>query len=356
MPEPRTGYPSPAPEEEKVGYPSAAPQAAALVPGPPVTVPEVAIPPPVPPGVPPPPPPAARGPTVLMGPTDYPPGQQMPMAGETRRTGQGEQTFKAPDVNNADVRMRLGYNGIKNPDLATPAQVRSDWDLQNYLDRRKLASDEEVKRLNKAVFEDGGGLVTLTETRDRINRFNQDFPPDKRAYYLGTLRFPMDTLKLMMKDDPNIQKFHDQLAGLSAPLEGSSWVGRMLGLPGGSSLLPGEQSALRQTLPSGNMEPANFEARFQNYADTIDSSIQTREFFLGRPVGSTTLKDINQFLQDKNDARAQARLDAFNPPPERTPPTVTMPPTTTPPSTTPPTTAPPPAAQPWAPTATWQFQ
>jgi hypothetical protein len=322
-----------------------------------LTVPEIAKPPVTAPPAPGPmqlPAPAAKGPTVLEGPQNYPPGQQMPMTGETRRTAEGEQTFHAPDASNADVRANLTYNGITNLDTATPDQVRAFWETQRRLDRQREMDKADLDRMQKAVLEgDGAGLTSLIEARKNVNRLMIDFPdPAVRAYYVGTLRYPMDTLRQMVAADPEIAKFHNDVAALGIPLEGSTLIGRMLGMPSASALLPGEQSALRSVLPTGATEPAQFEANLQTYRDTIDSSIDTRDFLRGRPVGATSVADINKHLSDFNDALLQRRLDAF----QTTSPPAATPPTTTPPSTTPPTTAPPAVAAPWAPTATWTVQ
>jgi hypothetical protein len=306
------------------------------------------------------PPPAARGPTVLTGPPTYPPAQQMPMAGETRRTAEGEQTFRAPDASNAEVRANLAWNGITNLDTATPEQIRNYWETQRYLDTQRKMDDADVARMHKAVLEgDGAGYAQLMDARKALNKFLQDFPPDKRGYYVGTLRYPADTIMQMIKDDPNIAKFHTELDAISAPLEGGSWIGRKLGLAGTGALFPGEQTALHSTLPSGATEPNTFEARLQNYGDTIDSQMQVRDFLRGQPVGAMTGAKVQAFLQGQTDDLAQRRLDSFNVAVPPGAPPATTPPTITPPSTTPPTTTPPAAAPPgpaWSPTVTWTMQ
>ena len=336
-------FPSGAPEEERSGPPAAQ-----------LTVPVVQKPPVVQPPMPPaqqPPPPAAAGPTVLTGPTDYPPGQQMPITGETRRTAQGEQTFHAPDASNADVRANLTYNGITNLDTATPGRVQKYWETQRYLDRQRAMDKAEIDRTQKAVLEgDGAGLASLMQAKININRLLTDFPdPNVRAYYVGTLRYPTDALKQLFVDDPMVAKFHNDVAALGVPLEGSTLIGRMLGMPSGSALLHGEQSALKSVLPSGATGPAQFEDNLQTYRDTVDSSIGVRDFLRGRPAGATSVTDINTFLTNFNDALAQRRLDAFR---TTTPPSTTT--TTAPPPTT--TTLAPPGSQAWAPTATWTIQ
>jgi len=342
------------PEGGVIAFPSPA----FAEPGPPaaqLTVPVVPKPPVVQPPMPPaqqPPPPAATGPTVLTGPTEYPPGQQMPMTGETRRTSEGEQMFHAPDASNADVRANLTYNGITNLDTATPAKVQKYWDTQRYLDRQRAMDKAEIDRTQKAVLEgDGAGLASLIQAKININRLLTDFrDPNVRAYYVGTLRYPADALKQLFVDDPMVAKFHNDVAALGVPLEGSTLIGRMLGMPSGSALLPGEQSALKSVLPSGATGPAQFEDNLQTYRDTVDSSIGVRDFLRGRPAGATSVADINGFLTNFNDALAQRRLDSFR---TATPPSTTT--TTTPPPTTMPPPAPP-GSQAWAPTATWTIQ
>jgi hypothetical protein len=345
-----------APAGGTVAFPSPAfvdTGAAAEAAPPPVVQPSVATPPALPP-------PAARGPTVLTGPSSYPPGQQMPISGETRRTAEGEQTFRAPDASNAEVRANLAWNGITNLDTATPEQIRNYWQTQRYLDNQRKMDDANVARMQKAVVEgDGAGYAQLMDARKALNKFLQDFPPDKRAYYVGTLRYPIDTLTQMYKDDPNVAKFHTELDAISGPLEGGSWIGRKLGLAGTSGLFPGEQTALRSTLPSGATEPNTFEARLQNYGDTIDSQMQVRDFLRGQPVGGMTGAKVQAFLQGQTDDLAKRRLDSFNVAVPPSAPPATTPPTTTPLSTTPPTTTPPaapPSGPAWSPTATWTIQ
>jgi len=341
-------FPSPAPADERVGYPSGAPSPAEL------TVPVVPKPPVVQPPMPQaeqPPAPAAGGPVIPKGPTEYPPGAQMPMTGETRRTAEGEQTFHAPETSNADTRAALNWAGITNIDEASPQKIQQYWQTQRYLDRQRAMDKADIDRTQKAVLEgDGAGLASLMQAKVNINQLLTDFPdPAVRAHYVGTLRYPIDTLKQMIAADPMVARFHNDVAKLGVPLEGSTLVGRMLGLPSGSALLPGEQGALKSTLPSGATEPVQFEDNLQSYRDTIDSSIAIRDFLRGRPVGATSVADVNGFLSNYTDALAQRRFDAFGPaPPPSTTTTTTAPPTTT--------TAPPPAAAPWAPTATWTVQ
>jgi Transglycosylase SLT domain len=345
-----------APAAGEVGYPSGSFDAEAAQ----LTVPVVPKPPVVAPPMPPaeaPPAPAAHGPTVLTGPPGYPPEQQMPMTGETRKTAEGEQTFHAPETSNADSRAVLTYNGVTNLETASPEKIRGIWNTQRYLDRQRKMDDAEIARTQKAVLEgDGAGLLSLMHARDGINRLVTDFPdPNVRAYYVGTLRYPIDTLKQMFSNDPQLAKFHTDVAALGVPLEGGSMIGRMLGLPGGSALLPGEQGALKSVLPSGATEPATFEENLQTYRDTVDSSIAMRDFLRGRPVGSTSVADVNNFLTNWNDARAQRRLDALRAaPPAEAPDARRVPMSPAPPPA--PATPPPPSATPWAPLATWTVQ
>jgi len=348
-----------APQAETVAFPSSAfvdtgPSAPQL------NIPTVAQPPVVQPPTPPPlppPAPARAGPTVLTGPTDYPPGQQMPLTGETRRTAEGEQTFHAPEASNADVRANLSWNGITNLDTANQQQVWNYWQTQRYLDRQKLVDAAEIQRTEKAMLEGGGpGYLALGTTRDNINKFLTDFPDAAtRSHYLGLLRHGGQELKQVWNADPMVARFNSDLALLGVPVEGGSWIGEKLGLPSGGSLMPSERTALKSVLPTAWQEPAVFEQNLQNYRDSIDSSIQLRDFLGSRTVGTTSAKDLDAYLQSMNDERRQRRLDSFQTtqPPSAPPPT-TPPPTT--PSTTPPTTAPPQASQPWAPTATWTIQ
>ena len=277
----------------------------------------------------------------------------MPMTGETRRTSEGEQTFHAPDTSNADTRAALTWNGITNIETTTPQKIWGLWQTQRYLDQQRQMDHAEIERTQKAVLEgDGAGLASLMQAKVNVNRLLTDFPdPNQRAQYLGTLRYPTDMLRQAVSADPMIAKFHNDVAALGVPLEGSSWIGRKLGLPSGSALLPGEQSALQSVLPSGMTEPAQFEDNLQTYRDTIDSSIGIRDFLRGRPQGSTSVGDINSFLTRYNDALTQRRLDALQPPqqgnvPPAPPPAAAPPP---PPSDTG-------AAAPWAPIATWTVQ
>src|SRR5262252_2868345 len=347
-------------EDRTIAFPSAGfvdtgPTAPQLniptVPQPPVV--QSPTPPPLPP-----PRPAATGPTVLTGPQNYPPGQQMPMTGETRRTAEGEQTFRAPDASNADVRANLTWNGITNLDTANQQQVWNYWQTQRYLDRQKLTDTAEIQRTQKAMLEGGGpGYLALTTTRDNLNKFLTDFPDAAtRSHYLGLLRHGGQELKQVWAADPAVARFNSDLALLGVPVEGGSWIGEKLGLPSGSSLMPSERTALKSVLPSAWQEPATFEQNLQNYRDSIDSSIQLRDFLAGRTVGSTSSKDVDAYLQNMNDERKQRRLDSF----QTTQPPSATPPTTTPPSTTPPTTTPPAASPPgapaWSPTATWTIQ
>jgi hypothetical protein len=347
-PEGTVGFPSPAFAETPAGV---------AQPG----IPTVAQPPVVTPPMPPaeaPPRPAGGESTVLTGPASYPPGQQMPMTGETRRTAEGEQTYHAPDASNADVRANLRWNKITNLDTATPQQVQGFWETQRTLDRQKALDKAEVDRTQRAALEDNGaGLLVLGNTRDNINKLLTDFPdPAVRSHYLGLLRHGGQALKQIMASDPDVARFNSDLALLGAPVEGGSWIGEKLGLPSGSVLMPGQRNALKSVLPSAWQDPATFEQNLQNYRDEVDSQIAMRDFLTHRPIGSTTTKELDTFLTNLNDERRQRRLDSFRTtqPPSAPPPTT--PPTTTPPSTTPPTTAPPQGSQPWAPTATWTIQ
>jgi hypothetical protein len=344
------GFPSPAFVDTGAAQPPAAQLTVPVVPKPPVVTP------PMPPAEVP-PAPAPVGPTVLTGPTNYPPGQQMPIASETRRTQEGEQTFKAPETSNAEARAVLTYNGVTNLETASPEKIRGIWNTQRYLDRQRKMDDAEIARTQKAVLEgDGAGLLSLMHARDGINRLVTDFPdPNVRAYYVGTLRYPWDTLKQMVSNDPLLAKFHTDVAALGVPLEGGTLIGRMLGLPGGSALLPGEQGALKSVLPSGATEPATFEENLQVYRDTIDSSIAMRDFLRGRPVGATSVADVNNFLTKWNDDRAQRRLDAFRTAQQPNAPSA-PPAAAAPPPAPAPAPSTPPESQAWAPTATWTLQ
>jgi len=350
VPEPRVGYPSPAPAEERVGY---APPAPGAPPPAELVVPVVPKPPVVQPPMPaaePMPPPWPTGPVVPKGPTSYPPGQQMPMTSETRKTAEGEQTFHAPTTSDADVRLNLNWAGITNPDEATPEKIVRYRDTQRQLERQRELDKAEIARTQKAVLEgDGAGLASLVTARENVNRLLIDFPdPNVRAYYVGTLRYPLDALTNLVKDDPMVARFHNDVAALGIPVEGSSMIGRMLGLPSANALLPGEQGALRSVLPSGTSGPHQFEENLQLYRDTIDSAISVRDFLRGRPAGAVTVADINQHLAGFNDALMARRLAAFN---------VQQAPAAPPPAAAPPPpAAAPPGALPWAPTSTWTVQ
>jgi hypothetical protein len=343
-----------APADRVVAFPSPAfadtgPPAAQL------TTPVVQAPPATQPPMPaaqPPPPPSPQGPTVLTGPTNYPPGQQMPISTETRRTAEGEQVFKAPDTSNADVRANLAWNGITDIDNTSRDKIWGMWQTQRWLDRQKLLDKAEIDRTQKAALEDNGaGRLVLSETKDNINKLLTDFPDaNTRSHYLGLLRHGGEMLKQAYAADPDVARFNSDLALLGVPFEGGSWIGDKLGLPSGSALLPSERSGLQSVFPSAWSEPVTFEQNLQNYRDAVDSAINLRDYLSNRPLGSTRTADLDAYLLQMNTERAQRRLDAFQAPQQ---PSAT-PPTTTPPSTTPPTTASP--AQPWAPTATWTIQ
>jgi hypothetical protein len=324
-------------------------------------IPTVAQPPVVQPSMPPalpPPRPAGGESTVLTGPASYPPGQQMPMTGETRRTAEGEQTYHAPDASNADVRANLRWNKVTNIDEATPQQIWGIWQTQRYLDRQKALDKADIDRTQKAALEDNGaGLQALGLTRDNITKFVTDFPDAAtRSHYLGLLRHGGQALKQIMASDPDVARFNSDLALLGVPVEGGSWIGEKLGLPSGSVLMPGERNSLKSVLPSAWQDPATFEQNLQNYRDEVDSQIAMRDFLTHRTIGSTTTKELDTFLTNLNDERRQRRLDSFRTTQPPSTPPATTPPTTTPPNTTPPATMPPQGSQPWAPTATWTIQ
>jgi Phage tail lysozyme len=338
---PHTVVPATPPAPEGAAFPPAAPPVARVPPAAltvPVVPPRVPTPAPVTPaagaGQLPPPAPGAR---------DVPVGPQGQPLDTTSQEYQGglTQTSKVPDANNAEARAALNYAGITNLETASPAQIVRYYELNRALQAQQKLDAADIARTQKAVLEgDGTAVVSLMQGRNAVNRFLTDFPnPATRAYYVGTLRYPIDALKQAVSADPQVAKFHTELGAISAPTEGSGWIGRMLGLPGGSPLMGGEQDTLKKTLPSGATDSADFEQRLQTYADTLDSSIAFRDFLRGKTAADVTVPQVNQFLLDYNAARTQQRLSAFQPPPA---------------ATAPPASAPAAAAPPaWQPTAVW---
>jgi len=210
-----------------------------------------------------------------------------------------------------DERTRARVTGLTNPEAQDPERSRAYRDLAraDLIEQKVDAAD--VARLRRDLTEgESAGLRTLGEAHHFIDNLLNDFTPNERAYYVGTLNWPLRSIKQLVNDDPRFGQFRTDLALLGLPVESGSLRSWFFG-SSSTGLMPGEVETMRRVLPSGRSTPGEFERNLQAYRDVVDSGLNMRISMMGKPVDEFTPANITNMLQGLNEQRYQMRLDAY---------------------------------------------
>ncbi len=348
VPAPEPGYPSPAPEEEKVGYPSPAPQPVAPVrPIPNLEAPAPVVAQPLAPPVAPalieratPPPPAAVLPGREVAP-GTPPGQAGPvLQGQTVEWKSGTKTYAAPGYEGADTEARKRVAGITDPRIDSPEKAKNLLDDERARAVQKDIDNADVTRLQRGMTESERAAEARLMTMKRaMDDFERTYPkPEDRAQFLGTVTWPWQTAldRLGWQGAKAADDFRASI-GLFSKESLTDEKGKPLNpdLAGVASLAPSERDSA-----------ARFESQYQQMRDEVADELAIRSWLRQQPSGSVDANAYNRKLEQLQVDRAQRRVDALTPSPQAAAPAPSAPPTGTAEAAPPP----PPAAPPWTPT------
>jgi len=328
---PHVVVPAPAPGAATVGYPSAAPE-----PGPgtivPTPIPQLRTPG-APVGIPGAPPPAKELPGIPVDPTSG-----MPLQSRTYESQTGSETYTAPPRGDVPTQLKLRYNGISDPAIATPAQVVNYFATEQALKNNESMDKATIERMQRGMTEgESKEFTRLAEMKTAINDFLKAYPePADRAQFLGLVNAPLQTLRerIGWQDAQTIRDFRNAFSPFSLESLTDEKGKAQPGMEG-----------IAQMAPSVNDSSGAFESNLQHFKDALDRRITIVSNLRSMPVGEATPALVNSWVdQLQHDSLAQ-RLSVFPQsaaPPTAPPPAAAAPP----PSTPPPPTA---AAPPWQP-------